>query len=88
MKRFIDLRGQGTGNRFAWFDTIRDVFEEWSGFCAWDTWNEFVYDYSAGGGLDVDRYRGLCPKWVFEPGEDDIEGFVTEIEIEEACEER
>jgi len=63
MKRFIDLRGQGTGCRFAWWDTIRDEFESFSGDQAWNTWNEFMEVCLS---EKQERYKRLCPAWVFE----------------------
>lgn len=71
MKRFVDIRGQGTGYRFCWFDTTVDQFEQHGSFSAWDTFEEFAADCRG----DVERYRRLAPTWAFEPREDDIEGF-------------
>lgn len=65
MKRFIDLREQGTGYRFAWFDTGTDRFEDHDGQMVWDTFAEFA-EVCAG---DLARYRRLTPAWAFE--EDD-----------------
>jgi len=68
MKRFIDLRNQDTGYRFAWFDTVTDKFESFKGEQVWDTWSEFE---------EVclpsirERYKRLCPLWIFEQPEDD-----------------
>ena len=62
MKRFIDLRGQDTGARFAWWDTEYDAFERHSGSFAWDTWQEFEADFN---GAALIRYKSLCPDWVF-----------------------
>jgi hypothetical protein len=63
MKRFIDLTHQiHSGNKFAWYDTVVDQFEEWSGICTWETWEEFELDYT---GDDILRYRKLVPVWVF-----------------------
>ena len=62
MKRFIDLRGQHTGFRFALYDTVRDVFEEFDGEQTFDDW----YDFAAVCPKDrQERYRSLCPTWVF-----------------------
>jgi hypothetical protein len=73
MKRFIDLRGQDTGYRFAWWDTIVNEFESWATDRAWNTWADFAESAAiACGGADrvdaddLDRYRRLCPAWVFE----------------------
>jgi hypothetical protein len=72
MKRFIDLRGQGTLHRFAWWCTVRDCFDEYASDEAWDTWDEFaqaVEDEHMSHLLD--RYRPLVPAWAFEPSPDD-----------------
>jgi hypothetical protein len=63
MKRFIDLRECGTGYRFAFWDTIKDEFESHGGDMAWYSFNDFEFCY---GGTEIDRYRILCPDWVFE----------------------
>ena len=65
MKKFIDLRGQGTGTGFAWWCTVRDVFECYNGNYAWDTWGEFKEDYLAFHGRELSRYHSLCPSWAF-----------------------
>lgn len=75
MKRFIDLRGMGTGSRFAWWDTIRDQFDQYCGDYAWDTWREFIESVGYDGRWHVDevsrRYRPLAPEWVHEEVEED-----------------
>lgn len=60
MKRFIDLRRQNTGYRFARFDTVTDQFEKHDGEMAWDTWAEFEQSYR---GDDLERYKNLVPLW-------------------------
>ena len=62
MKRFVDLRGQDIGSKFAWYDTVTDKFESFSGDQVFDTWDDFVFVYD---GDELERYRGLCPLWVF-----------------------
>ena len=62
MKRFIDLREQGTGYRFAWFDTTTDTFETFDGEQVWDTWREFIEVCNKN---KLMRYRNLVPGWVF-----------------------
>jgi hypothetical protein len=80
MKRFIDLRGQGTGSLFAWYDTVRDEFKRFSyGSQDWSSWREFVHDFSdhywkrhpgpdRGSKEDFEaklqRYKSLLPDWV------------------------
>jgi len=68
MKRFIDLRDQGTGYRFAWWDTVVDVFERHGVMqdMAWDTWQEFATDYI---GDDFVRYERLMPEWTKQDSE-------------------
>jgi hypothetical protein len=66
MKRFIDLRNQGTQCRFAWWDTVTDAFEKFDGEMAWDTWGEFA-EVASIGGVDLERYRSLTPPWVHLP---------------------
>lgn len=62
MKRFIDLRGQHMIDNFAWYDTVRDVFETHSDNQTWDNWEEFVLDYK---GDEIARYKSLTPTWAF-----------------------
>ena len=38
MLRLVDLRGAGTGHRFAIWDTVVDRFVEIDGDQAWDSW--------------------------------------------------
>jgi len=67
MKRFVDLRSSDTGYRFAWFDTITEQFERHSGTMCWDTWSDFESDFQGEPLSDnLERYRGLTPKWAFE----------------------
>ena len=70
MKRFVDLRGQGTGMRFAWWDTCVDNFEDHKTSMAWSTWASFEEDYE---GRQLERYRGLCPDWAFVAPDEDSE---------------
>lgn len=72
MKRFVDIRGQGTGDCFAFWCTINDRFEEHSFEMAWDTWDEFEKDYE---GNDLERYKSLCPEWVFDQNNKEAELF-------------
>jgi hypothetical protein len=75
MKRFIDLRGQYTGHRFAWWCTVRDEFEMYGGDMAWLTWRDFIDSVEMSGLYHVDevarRYRPLAPDWAHEPDPDD-----------------
>ena len=77
MKRFIDLRGQHTLHRFAWWDTVRDEFDKYYGDQAWCTWDEFVESVERDGtvhpheSMVLPRLKRLCPAWAFEPDPDD-----------------
>jgi hypothetical protein len=82
MKRFIDLRGQGTGSRFAWYDTVTDSFETHGTFQDWDTWAEFEDDYE---GDEIERYKGLTPEWAFR--EEDTNGIEAQAQAKEMREE-
>jgi hypothetical protein len=74
MIRFVDLRSADiAGNRFAFFDTVPDLFVELHDEQAFDTWADFEELFKGSGYLDLERFRGLCPEWVFLPepiGED------------------
>jgi hypothetical protein len=72
MKRFVDLRDQDIGWRFAWWDTCVDRFETHSGFQAWDTWDDFVESFE-GSPDQLERYKGLTSPWAFEPIPEDTE---------------
>ena len=77
MIRFIDIRNQGTGNRFAFWDTICSEFIRINGENAWITWGEF-YDLLLSEKSSSDfilDYKSLCPPWVFDNEEDDLEKF-------------
>lgn len=71
MIRFIDLRGQGTGERFAFWDTVVDNFFSFNGESAWTNWRELQRD--APERLHL-RLRNICPAWVDDDGEDDLDG--------------
>ncbi len=68
MIRFIDLRGQGTGYRFGWWDTGVHRFLEFEYQQTWDKWSDFEEDYKKIGGpqhgRSLKRFRSLCPDWV------------------------
>lgn len=63
MIRFIDLTGQiyldDEEKCFAFFDTVRDKFCEFSGCQQWDSIEEFKNDYT---GDEVNRYLSLIPE--------------------------
>jgi hypothetical protein len=68
VKRFIDLRGQGTGYLFAWWDTIKDEFEMFGSNWAWDSRKCFIDDYTLSRGTGEDqellRYLNLIPEHI------------------------
>ena len=64
MIRFIDLRNQGTGNTFAFWNTITDKFIEFKdGDQAWYSFTDFIE--SAGPNTDITRFKNLSPEWLF-----------------------
>lgn len=81
MIRFIDLRGQDTDGRFAFYDTVYSSFIEISGDQVWNTWQEFRDGYaSAGGHLPpLERFEGLAPAWTRIPELDDAHCMVCEL---------
>lgn len=62
MIRFIDLREQNIGAKFAFFDTITNRFITYDGNAAWDDWPDFNDD--AFHHTITSRYKHLCPDWV------------------------
>lgn len=66
MIRFVDIRGQGTGSRFAYFDTRTDKFRTVgnNGNNAWSIFSDFEMD--AGRNVEViERCRNVTPEWAF-----------------------
>ena len=72
MKRFINLSDQilpGT-KEFAWWDTVRDRFEQFSGEQSWETTHGFAEaficsEYNRGNTKtqkELDRYLKLIPR--------------------------
>lgn len=63
MIRFIDLTGQIYLDEeevsFAFYDTVRDKFCEFSDTQCWDSIEEFINDYT---GEDIERFLRLIPK--------------------------
>lgn len=65
MIRFINLGTQlyltndTDGFEFAFYCTVRDVFEEFSGSQTWASKKEFIADYD---GDELDRYLSLIPE--------------------------
>ncbi len=71
MIRFVDIRGQATGYRFAFWDTTRNSFCEFSGEQAWESAADFTEAFNSAGGTfadmvrvsGLDRFTGLMPDW-------------------------
>lgn len=66
MKRFIDLGTQlyltddKEDNEFAFYCTVRDEFEMFSGSQTWESKKDFISDYGHADGLE--RYLVLIPE--------------------------
>ena len=71
MFRFIDLRGQGTGYRFAFFDTRTDSFLEFGYDMSWDSLEDLKESCMENHDL-FSRLSRLCPEWVNDGKEDNI----------------
>jgi hypothetical protein len=73
MIRFVDMRAADiAGSRFAFWNTVTGRFVYNNDEAAWDTWADFEEANRASleDGRDPDpleRFKGLCPSWVFEP---------------------
>ena len=74
MIRFVDLRNQDTGYKFAFWDTVTDSFVSVSGGQAWNTYDEFEEDCRTSALLKGDHgpawnmwdFTKLCPEWAFQ----------------------
>ena len=75
MIRFIDIRNQGTGSRFAFWSTVTDQFLEIAGEMAWESLDDLAEIVTPD--VDFDRLKALCPGWVNDGKEDDLGGFYT-----------
>lgn len=72
MIRFVDVRGQGMGARFSFWDTTRDTYCAFGGCQAWTSFQEFSDDFASEGGVyadsvrtsGIERFRDVCPDWV------------------------
>jgi hypothetical protein len=79
MKRFLDLRGQiyldddlPLEERyvvFAFYDTSSDKIESFDDEQVFESWQDFEHAFTFEAARkdlsDLERYRGLCPEWVF-----------------------
>ncbi len=78
MIRFIDIRDQGTGYRFCFWDTVHDCHVKVYSEECWNSWKDFeqclliVYPK-----ITLNRFRGLCPDWVFNDEEDALEDWIA-----------
>lgn len=64
MIRFVDLRGQGVGYRFAFWDTCSDRFREFDGEQAWDSVEDFTVAFNESSSRDqIQRFINLMPVW-------------------------
>jgi len=75
---FIDLRSQETGHRFAFFNTVSDVFCDFYGDQAWSDKDEFVRSFNlyvtnciAGNNDSIDRFLRLMPPWAEKSSKDE-----------------
>ena len=76
MIRFVDLRGQGIGRIFTFWDTSIDKIIEYNDNSHWNNWEEFKNDFIKHFGAEaqltiegtkrLQRFKSLCPSWVFE----------------------
>ena len=70
MIRFVDLRDQDVGYKFAFFDTIEDKFLKLGELKdeVFDDWKDLAEVCL----IDLQpRLRCLCPSWVFEETKED-----------------
>jgi hypothetical protein len=77
MIRFIDIRNQGTGSRFSFFNTILNTFIDLNNTHAWDNWDNFKSLAEGFNDIDLPRLRNLCPEWVFDNEEDALEDWIA-----------
>lgn len=83
MIRFVDIRNQGTGYRFAFWDTVVNKFKSFGGDQAWDGFEDLKESITfERKGEDRDywltRLGGLCPDWTRDGKEDDLEKWYGE----------
>ena len=77
MIRFVDIRTQNTGYRFAFWDTTRDKFCEFGGDQAWESAADFINSfYLAKAELtdtkhefSIERFLSLMPNWATTPAD-------------------
>lgn len=74
MIRFIDIRNQGTGYRFAFLDTSTDRFVKLDDLEVFDSYKE-IEDFemfTASGKEKKKRLLSLCPEWTKDGKQDDL----------------
>jgi hypothetical protein len=64
MIRFIDLTGQGTTYKFAFWDTTKDKFCEFFESQAWDSVEDFIESFELDGKMTygIERFLNLIPE--------------------------
>lgn len=79
MIRFVDIRNQGIGCRFSFWNTSTNRYLSFAGEQAWDDFEDFTVDVKESDALGksyvLRRCRSLCPDWVFDGKEDDVSGW-------------
>lgn len=84
MIRFIDLGKQIASyendpefpRQFAFYDTMSDTFISANGGQVFDSWDEFLDQAATELSLErINRCRSLCPKWVFESKQREMEAY-------------
>jgi len=81
MIRFVDIRNQGTGYRFAFFDTAINQFVDLGGEEVFDSFNDLNYHRNPERPHEnkfLDRLQSLCPDWTKDGQEDDLEKWYEE----------
>lgn len=76
MIRFVDIRNQGTGYRFAFYCTITGKFIVIDEDQAWDDVSD-LKECCANSAepIDIERLIKLCPDWAHNDSEDDLDTF-------------
>ena len=82
MIRFIDIRNQGTGYRFAFWDTVTNSFLMFDGDQGFENRDDFedAWLNSNKKALNLNRLKSLCPKWAHDNESDDIDKWLNEEE--------
>lgn len=75
MIRFIDIRDQGTGYSFAFWDTCLDKFCTINGYQAFDDIDDLKETFSLGSEFletySFERFERICASYAFEKARDD-----------------